>query len=140
MVLGLRDVPFRKPKCTLRGEPRAADPSRHATYTSLSSAEKEERLRNLHSLTRHMQRRVECLKAKVAVVTESQGVAVEDPVHTDLHSIMLRENDSIPQAYPEGSFVRIFWDQQLNGTSRKKTRAFFLIFRARMVALRRSYR
>ena len=38
-----------------------------------------------------MQRRVECLKARVAVVTESQGVVVEDGLHTDLHI----EDDSI---------------------------------------------
>ena len=65
---------------------------------------------------------MEHLREKLAAITESQGVAVEDVVHTDLHDIMVRESDSISQAFPEGSFARIFWEQQLDGASRKDRR------------------
>lgn len=59
------------------------------------------------------------LRAKLATVIVSVGVSLDDGTTSDLDIIMEEEEGRVKQAYPEGSFQRIFWDQQKQVNSRQ---------------------
>ncbi len=98
------------------------DPGSHANYRTLTSLEKDKRLRNLHSLVMSSRKQVDRLRAKLSTISESRGVEVDDTVHSDLQSIMTSESENVLKSFPEGSFARIFWEQQLDAASRNDAR------------------
>ena len=92
-------------------------PISHTTYISLTSEEKNERLRRLHQVARQAQQQVKRLKKKLANTIDIQGVEMDDATHFDLCDIMTQESETVLRAFPEGSFARIFWEQQLDAVS-----------------------
>ena len=42
---------------------------------------------------------------------------MDDTTHFDLCDIMTQESETVLRAFPEGSFTRIFWEQQLDAVS-----------------------
>ena len=62
------------------------------------------------------------MKEKLEEVLKTRSMPVEDDVSDDLHTIMESENSSILQEFPEGSFARLFWKQQLDASSKKDKR------------------
>ena len=60
---------------------------------------------------------VKYLKDKIAASTQKLGVDVDDSLHNGLEGIMLEENAAIQEKYAEGSFHRLFWDQQIKALS-----------------------
>lgn len=45
----------------------------------------------------------------------------DDSIDDDLHAVMMDNNKDILEQFPPGSFARMFWQQQLEGISRKST-------------------
>ncbi len=45
--------------------------------------------------------------------TDERGIDVESSFHQDLLTIMSDNNKDIQQHYPQGSFRRLFWEEQL---------------------------
>ncbi len=41
------------------------------------------------------------------------SVSVDESLHQDLCGIMKEENDRVKNCFPEGTFRRLFWDEQL---------------------------
>ena len=56
--------------------------------------------------------KVERLQAKLTRITASVGVPLDDSTTSDLHQIMLEEEEQVAQKFPLGSFQHIFWQQQ----------------------------
>ena len=56
---------------------------------------------------------VQKLRLRIKESAESIGVNVDEPLHCDLLSIMEKENDSVKDKFPEGTFRRLFWEEQL---------------------------
>ena len=54
----------------------------------------------------------EVLKEKIASLSEKNGVFVDDALHEDLCSMMKEHNTTVVSNSTEGSFNRIFWQQQ----------------------------
>ncbi len=81
-----------------------------------------ERMRNLHEKLRQTQKQRDRLKAKLAMVVERQGVEVDSGTNDDLCSITQSEAVKVMEAFPPGSFQRIFWEQQVDAVSRKDVR------------------
>ena len=92
-------------------------PISHTTYISLTSEEKNERLRRLHQVARQAQQQVKRLKKKLANTIDTQGVEMDDATHFDLCDIVTQESETVLRAFSEGSFARIFWEQQLDAVS-----------------------
>lgn len=92
--------------------------SSHATYSSLTSAEKDERLRNVHSLLMQSESQVKYWRNKLEERMDSRSIS-DDSIDDDLKNIMISETDNIRERFPEGSFARVFWQQQLEWMSRK---------------------
>ena len=53
------------------------------------------------------------LKQKIQQSADSIGVNVDEPLHHDLCSRMDEKNDVVKDNFPEGTFKRPFWDEQL---------------------------
>ena len=92
-------------------------PSSHTPYTSLTNDEKSERLQQLHRLARQTQQQLKRLRRKLATVSDTKGVEMDSATHSDLCDIMSQENKAVHQAFSEGSFARIFWEQQFDAIS-----------------------
>lgn len=79
-------------------------------------------MRNLHGAVRRNEKQVKYWKEKLSEVMKMRSVSMDDSISNDLHTIMTKENDSILQNFPEGSFGRVFWKQQLEAASKKDKR------------------
>ena len=96
--------------------------SSHTTYSSLTSSEKDMRMKNLHYTIRQGEKRIKTLKEKLEKALETRGV-IDDSIADDMHKIMTDQNKNIMEEFPEGSFARLFWRQQLDAVSRKDTQS-----------------
>lgn len=49
---------------------------------------------------------------KIASLSQKNGVVVDDTLHEDLFSMMKEHDSTVLSTSAEGSFNRIFWQQQ----------------------------
>ena len=59
-----------------------------------------------------MQQMTYSCREKITSMTENDGVEVDESVHSDLSSIMTDHQEIIMSSTQEGSFNRLFWEQQ----------------------------
>ena len=78
----------------------------------LKSPEKAEKLRTLQKRAGAAEREVKRLQEAIEKLTLEHGVIVEQDLHDDLVAIMGSNNEDIRSQFPEGSFRRLFWEQQ----------------------------
>ena len=62
-------------------------------------------------------KQVERLKQQINKSTEVRGISIDETLNKDLLHIMLERKGDIYAKFPEDSFQRIFWDQQLHAAS-----------------------
>jgi hypothetical protein len=70
----------------------------------------------------HSKREINKLKAKIEIIQEKEGVSVDENLDQDLQTIMEEKTSEIEETYPAGSFLRLFWDQQLMALRSKERR------------------
>ena len=92
-------------------------PSSHTNYRYLTTPEKVDRLRQLHQDSRSSQRKIQHLKTRVSQLIAKDGMTLDLETTTDLHTIMQEEETKVLSRYPEGSFQRVFWQQQQMASS-----------------------
>ena len=97
--------------------------SSHTTYANLSASEKDERMRNIHQESKKSSLRVSRLKQKISDVASQGGVVLDNEIHNDMKAVMDATTNQVHSLYPEGSFQRIFWDQQQMACSLKDSRS-----------------
>ena len=93
------------------------DRSSHTNYRYLSTPEKIDRLHDLRHENRIGQRKLDRLQAKLASLTASHGVSMDENTSSDLHKIMEEEEEQVLGRFPRGSFQHIFWQQQKEAAS-----------------------
>ena len=79
-------------------------------------------MRKLHDSLRRSEKEVQHLRAQLEEVVETRSIAVDNDINEDLHTVMKSESSKVLGEFPEGSFGRIFWKQQLDAASRKDRR------------------
>ena len=100
-------------------------PKRRTSSTSrinfqlLNTPEKQQRYRNLKARSVAAERK---LKEAMKKLTRERGVNLEPQLHDDLTSVMNELTGEIRQNYPEDSFRRLFWEQQLQALKAKDCR------------------
>ena len=52
------------------------------------------------------------MKARLTQATELRGAVVQEDLHSELTEIMEEKSSLVFESYPEGSFVRPFWESQ----------------------------
>ena len=96
------------------------DPTSHVNYRFLKMGEMRERLIKQHDSIRSLQRKLVYLKSKIAKLTDEIGLYCSAETTADLSNVMALEHVNVSKSYPEGSFQRIFWDQQREACKHKK--------------------
>ena len=79
------------------------------------------RLSRLHKENQKLTRRVTQLEQKLLAVTAQDGITLTDELHDDVKKMAAACTTQIHSTHHDGSFPRLFWDQQVkanryNGT------------------------
>ena len=98
-------------------------PSSHTTYANLHTPEKDERLSRLHEENRKAKVQIKRLIQKIESATIQDGVCLNDELHNDFKLIASMNTKDIHSTYPEDSFERLFWDQQVKASSYKNSKS-----------------
>ena len=85
-----------------------SDTSSHSNEHYLSTPEKKARMSKLKQRVCVAEKQVQNLRAKIKELTQQQGDDVDANLNADLLGIMNENCENIEQAYPEGSFARLF--------------------------------
>lgn len=97
------------------------EPDSHTTYASLTSSEKDQRMRNLHDTLRQSEKQLKFWMEKLDKVLEERGIC-DDSIDEDLHEIMMEENKGILEEFPKGSFAHLFWQKRKDKNSKRGMR------------------
>ena len=84
----------------------------YTNYRYLSTPEKVSRLSDTQHQKRLAKLKIDRLLKKLDLITNKEGVCIDDETSNDLKSIMKQEEDEVLAKFPEGSFQRLFWQQQ----------------------------
>ena len=92
---------------------KATTSHKFANNRYLDTPQKAGKLKSLQARASVAEKEVQKLRLRIKESAESIGVNVDEPLHCDLLSIMEKENDSVKDKFPEGTFRRLFWEEQL---------------------------
>ena len=101
---------------------KRTEASSHTTYQNLTAEQSKKRMSNLKKELDHQRNKVIELEKKIQQMVEKNGHQVDPSLQHDLQSIMAANTNTILQSYPEGSFHRLFWLQQLQALKAKDKR------------------
>ena len=96
--------------------------SSHTNYRYLKTPERRSRMRQLKADLDQSKREIEILKSKIQRLQEEHGVNIDKPLETDLEKIMEESTSKVHELHPPGSFLRLFWDHQVQATRIKDRR------------------
>ncbi len=91
---------------------KSATASKFANNRYLSTPQKTDKLKGLQEKASSAEKEVKKLRDRIQHSSETNGINVDSSLHQDLRSIMNENNGNIREQFPEGSFRRLFWDQQ----------------------------
>ena len=98
-------------------------PSSHTNYAALSTPEKDERLHHLHLEAKNAKQKLERLRDKIRVHAARASPNVDEALDGDLRLTISEKDKEVKERYPEGSFQRVFWDQQKKAASLNNSRS-----------------
>ena len=98
---------------------QVSDSSSHTNDRYLNTPEKKKKFDDMKKRMHAAESSVKRLKEKVKKLTEEHGESVDNELHSDLIGIMRNNDEQIKKAYPEGSFSRLFWEEQLKAATSK---------------------
>ena len=84
----------------------------------LTLSQKDAKLKNLQDRVHQERKERIALEAKIEQLTSRSGVEVDPSLHQDLLSVMEGNNGKIAAEFPEGTFRRLFWEQQLKAAEK----------------------
>ena len=116
----------RKSLNTMASRPKSHDrthPSSHTTYAALMTPEKEESLHRLHHENVRLKSQIARLREKINTAVDRDGVTVDSELNEDLKDMVEKSRDEVYKSYSEGTFQRIFWEEQEKAMSLKDSRS-----------------
>ena len=117
----LRSIHHRWSKKQNQSPSKVTSTHSHANERWLNTPQRKEKVLRLKSRMRASEKRVKYMEDKIKESTERKGVQVDDPLHVGLNQIMSDHTREIQKKYEEGSFHRLFWDQQTKNVSKYPT-------------------
>ena len=75
------------------------------------------KITNLRNKVRTSREEIKKLRERIKEASKRFGETIDDGFHSDLISIMKKNQTPINEAYPEGSFARLFWEEQFKAGS-----------------------
>lgn len=94
----------------------------HTNYRYLNTPERRSRMRQLKSDLDQSKRQIETLKSKIQRLQKEHGIDIDKPLENDLERIMEESTSKVYKSHPPGSFLRLFWDSQLEALKTKDRR------------------
>lgn len=91
-------------------------------FRYMNTPEKKAKVLELKKRVQVAENEARKLQVKIEMLTQQQGESVDNGLHGDLLDIMKENTPEIEKAYPEGSFKRLFWEEQLRAASKKDSR------------------
>lgn len=96
--------------------------SSHTNFRYLDSPQKLARYKKLKERCDRAEKEIKRLKENIAKLMDEKSVAVDEPLHQDLTQIMEDHTHEVVAQFPEDSFQRLFWNQQLQSVRVKDSR------------------
>lgn len=87
--------------------------SKFSNNRYLNTPQKQRKMKNLQARAYSAEQEVKKLQEYIKSSTEKNGVLVDESLHNDLQAVMKDQSKEISKLFPEGSFRRLFWDEQL---------------------------
>ena len=84
--------------------------SSSVNFSLLTTSEKNQRYAKLKERLVAAERK---LKTFITKITTTDGIILDSQLHSDMEGIMHDLNEEIRENNPDGSFRRLFWDQQI---------------------------
>lgn len=98
-------------------------PSSHTNYAALKTPQKDERLHRLHLEVKKARQKLERLRVKISLDAARASPNVDEALDNDLRLTISENDKDVKESYREGSFQRVFWDQQKTAASLKNSRS-----------------
>ena len=115
----LRSLLFR----SRRAVPKAGRILHHHTNDRyLSTPKQKAKVKMQRVALKEERRRVRKLKLRVEKLSK-EGVMVDSDSHEDLLAIMKENSEKVAAKYPDNSFARLFWSQQLKAAQQKTSKS-----------------
>ncbi len=96
--------------------------SKYANDRYLNTPEKLTKIHSLRKRAMNAKAQNTKLREKIRKITEKQSEIIDDDLNADLLGIMNGSKDVIEKSYPEGSFARLFWEEQFKANSMSNAR------------------
>ena len=96
--------------------------AKHTNDRYLNTPEKLSKIDSLRKRAMKAESQNMKLREKIRKMTDSQGEVIDDDLNADLTDIMSENHDRIEKTYPEGSFARLFWEEQHKAASVSNSR------------------
>ena len=97
--------------------------SSHINYRFLSTAQKDERLKKLHSELRSKTRRLQLLQKAIAQTYECDTISLDEDLSDDLSVLMKQYASKVNETHHKDTFQHLFWKQQLDAIMKKDRRS-----------------
>ena len=110
---------FRSALRVLRRSASAGPVNKYTPNAIMRTPVLRKKLADLASKRKSDMQSVRRLRSTVRSLLENQGVTLEDNLSHDVDCVMKSSQEEIEKLYPEGSFRRLFWDEQLKAQSVK---------------------
>ena len=94
--------------------------SKHTNNQYLSTPLMSEKLSKLQSELNSSEQTVKKLTNEIEKLSEKSGMEVDPELHSDMTTIM--SSSDIDKYFPQGSFKRLFWEEQLKMAKQKNAR------------------
>ena len=95
--------------------------SSHTNNRYLNTPEKFAKVTKLRQQVKSAENEVTRLKEKIANLIQTSEI-VDEGLHRDLSTIMHDKTNDVHKAFPEGTFHRVFWDQQIENMKKNDPR------------------
>jgi len=92
-------------------------PSSHTTNSSSSTPEKYEHLHQMHHENVHLKSQIGQLREKINLAINENSISVDSEFDEDVRDMVANSRDEVKRTFSEGSFQKLFWDEQENSPS-----------------------
>jgi len=96
----------------------------HSNERYLNTPQRKEKMSKLKKRLSTAEKQVNKLRLKIKEFSERHGESVDPDLHSGLLSVMRDSADFITKTFPEGTFARLFWEEQVKAASVKDNRQF----------------
>ena len=100
-----------------RWKKKSQSPKKFSNNRYLTTPQKSRKLSRLQARAISAEREIRLLSEKISLSTKAKGITVDPNLHSDLCSVMNENNPSVLEKFPEGSFRRLFWEQQFKAAN-----------------------